>query len=93
MNLSRRDLDSGEIEILLLGLSFTPAPKTNLFEFEKDLFSFTRKLRLIYNFSDIEENENDNLITMKSNWCPTTTDNLELENLIRKLNNLSVNNV
>ena len=41
-----------EIEILKLGLSFTPTTKHNIFELETDIYNFIRKLCLTYHFRD-----------------------------------------
>ena len=45
LNLSNVPLTQDEIDILKLGLSFTPTPKQNIVELENDIFQFTRKLR------------------------------------------------
>ena len=50
INLSNIPLSSNEINVLKLGLSFTPTPKSNIPELEADIFDFIRKLRLTYHF-------------------------------------------
>ena len=44
LNLSNVVLTQEEIDILKLGLSFTPTPKQNIAELENDIFQFCRKL-------------------------------------------------
>ena len=45
INLSNILLSSNEINVLKLGLSFTPTPKSNIPELEADILDFIRKLR------------------------------------------------
>ena len=40
LNLSNVPLTQDEIEVLKLGLSFTPTPKQNIAELENDIFQF-----------------------------------------------------
>ena len=44
LNLLNVPLTQDEIDILNLGLPFTPTPKQNIAEFQNDIFQFTRKL-------------------------------------------------
>ena len=50
INLSNIPLSSNEINVLKLGLSFTPTPKSNIPELEANIFDFIRKLRLTHRF-------------------------------------------
>ena len=43
LNLSNVPLTEEEIDILKLGLSFTPTPKQNIAELENNIFQFIRK--------------------------------------------------
>ena len=44
INFSNIPLSSNEINVLKLGLSFMPTPKSNIRELEADIFDFIRKL-------------------------------------------------
>ena len=52
LNLLNVPLTQDEIDILNLGLPFTPTPKQNIAEFQNDIFQFTRKLRLTYHYQN-----------------------------------------
>ena len=41
LNLSNEPLTQDEIDILKLGLSFTPTPRQNIIKIENDIFRFT----------------------------------------------------
>ena len=56
INLTDQSLTEGQIELLKLGLTFTRTPKFDMNTMENDLFAFIHKLRLIYHFTDINEN-------------------------------------
>ena len=89
INLFSINLTEEEIEVLKLGLSFTPTPSPNIPELEEDIFNFTRKLRLTYHFRNTKEKEyTTSLISNKSKWTPNTRENTELDNIIRQLNDL-----
>ena len=53
ISLSGQSLTEGQIELLKPGLLFTPTPKFDLNTVQNDLFSFFRKLRLIYHMTDV----------------------------------------
>ena len=84
-NLSAISFTAEELEVLKLGFSFSPTPKANIGELEEDLFNFTRKLRLIFHFKD-GKTEANSLISSKSNWTPNAKENVELDNIIKTLN-------
>ena len=66
---SHQCFTEGEIELLKLGLTFTPTSQFDLNTMENDLFACIRKLRLIYHFIDINENEinpDQSLLKLKS---------------------------
>ena len=50
LNLSNIPFTQDEIDILKLGLSFTPTPKQNIAELENDISQFTKKIRLTYHY-------------------------------------------
>ena len=71
-------LTKGQIELLKLGLTFTPTPKFDLYTMQNDLLAFIWKLRLIYNFTDINENKinsDQSLFKPKLTWTPPFTKN------------------
>ena len=90
-NKDNQSLIEGQIELLKLGLTFTPAQKIDLNTME---FAFIHKLLLIYHFTDINENEiNPDQSFLKRNSTGTPfTKNKELKNLIRNLSNISFYN-
>ena len=55
INLSSTCLADTQVRVLSKGLKFTPTPRRNTIEMEKDIHNFTRKLRLTEYFA----NEND----------------------------------
>ena len=55
INLSSTCLTDTQVRVLSKGLKFTPTPRRNTIEMEKDIHNFTRKLRLTEYFA----NEND----------------------------------
>ena len=56
MNISNIALTNDEIDLLKLGLNYTPTPKHNLQELQSDIFDFTRKVRLAYHFRNSNYN-------------------------------------
>ena len=84
INLSNILLSSNEINLLNLGLSFTPTPKSNIPELEADIFDFIRKLRLTYHFrSSIYHDES--IVKPISTFTPKPNENQELEKFIKHL--------
>ena len=57
INSSDQSLSEGQIELLKLGLTFTPIPKNDLNTMENGLYGFIHKLCLIYRFTDTNEND------------------------------------
>ena len=99
LNLSDEDLTEGETRILLLGLSFCPTPKSDVYEAEKDIYHFSRKLRLKYHFANLESTiipdrvaESDSLIKIPSNFTPKKRVHAELENLLEPVESMNVTN-
>ena len=90
INLLDTHFTDSEIEILKLGLSFIPTPQANIPELERDLYEFTRKLRLTYHFKD-NQGPTSSLISTKSSWTPDQKENLELDEIIRNLHDIKIN--
>ena len=87
LNLSSVSLTPSQIQILSIGLRFTPTPQRNLLEIEKDIEDFTRKLRLVGFFSENPELDirDSSLVKNKSNFCPPQNRNSTLESVIKFL--------
>ena len=99
LNLSSTRLTKKEIEILMLGLSFCPTPKNDITEFEKDLFYFTRKVRLKYYWAIAQErgdmpqtNEPPSLVKIASNFTPRRGTHAELEKILQPIERLDIKN-
>ena len=89
INLSTVPLNEDEVSVLCLGLSFTPAPKADVFELERDMYEFTRRLRIIYHFRD-NNTKDESLIRSKSSFCPKRHDNEELEEICSSIESSSI---
>ena len=81
-NFSNIFLTKDEIEILKLGISFTPTPKHNISELETDVYNLIRKLRLTYHFRDS---------TYESTFTPKNNENQELETICKNLSETKIN--
>ena len=99
LNLSDIVLTEGQIRILSLGLSFCPTPKSDIYEAEKDIYHFSRKLRLKYHFANLEATINpervvepDSLIKIPSNFTPKKRVHVELENILEPVERMNVTN-
>jgi len=98
-NLSKLTLSSGQINILLNGLKFTPTPKTNTIQLKSDIQDFSRKLRLNEFFykedvSDIEPaSSNDPLLKNNSKFYPPRNRNRDLDHNIDLLSNLDLESI
>ena len=84
INLSSIPLSSNEINILKLGLSFTPTPKSNIPELEADIFDFIRKLRLTYHFRNSVYHD-ESIVKPTSTFTPKPNENQELEKICKTL--------
>ena len=78
INLSNVPLSSTEINVLKLGLSFTPTPKSNIPELEADIFYFIRKLRLTYHFCNSIYHD-ESIVKPTSTFTLKPNENQELE--------------
>ena len=68
----------------MLGLTFTPVPKPDVPNLEKDIYEFTRKLRLTYHFRN-DNHVDESIIKRKSIYCPKRGENEELEKICHSL--------
>ena len=84
INLSNIPLSSNEINVLKLGLSFTPTPKSNIPELEADIFDFIRKLRLTYHFRNSIYHD-ESIVKPSSTFTPKPNENQELEKICKTL--------
>ena len=84
INLSNIPLSSNQINVLKLGLSFTPTPKSNILELEADIFDFIRKLRLTYHFRN-SIYHNESIVKPTSTFTPKPNENQELEKICKTL--------
>ena len=89
VNFTDDDFSAGEIEVFLLGLSFTPTPQGNIHDFEKDIFQFTRKLRLQHHFAD-NSHVDKSLIKKPSTWIPKRGKSVELERLVQPIEQMNI---
>ena len=97
--MSSKPLTKPQIDLLKLGLKFTPTPKANHTELETDVKTFCRKLRPNERFykdddtdnSDTEDSdeENDTLVRNKSNYNPNPNRNIMLDNCISTLSKVA----
>ena len=84
INLSNIPLSSNEINVIKLGLSFTPTPKSNIPELEADIFDFIRKLRLTYHFRN-SIYHHESIVKPTSTFTPKPNENQELEKICKTL--------
>ena len=84
INLSNIPLSSNEINVLKLGLSFTPTPKSNIPALEADIFDFIRKLRLTYHFRNSIYHD-ESIVKPTSTFTPKPNKNQVLEKICKTL--------
>ena len=80
---------SNENNVLKLGLSFTPTPKSNIPELEADIFDFIRKLRLMYHFCN-STYHSESIVKPTSTFTPKPNENQELEKICKTLMNTEI---
>ena len=80
INLSNIPLSSNEINVLKVGLSFTPS----IPELEADIFYFIRKLRLTYHFRNSIYYD-ESIVKPTSTFTPKLNENQELEKICKTL--------
>ena len=90
INLSNIFLTKHEIEILKLGLSFTPTPKHNVSEQRTDIYNFIRKPRWTYHFRD-STYEDKSFVKNESTFTPINNENQELETTCKKMPEIKIN--
>ena len=76
----------GEIDILLLGLSYCPTPNRNVFQLEEDIFEFTRKLRIKFEFANSKQQVKETtppLMKIPSKFMPIKNVHPELKEILR----------
>ena len=83
-------VDLPEIEILKLGLPFTPTPKQNISELDTDIHHFIRKLHLTYHFHDLTY-EDKSIFKNESTFTPKNNENQELEIICKNLPETKIN--
>ena len=84
INLSNIPLSSNESNVLKLGLSFMPTPKSNIPELETDIFYFIRKLRLTCHFPNTIYHD-ESIVKTTSIFTPKPNKNQELEKICKTL--------
>lgn len=92
INLSNYKLSSEEIKLLKKGLKFTPTPSANADLLKSEMKNFSRKIKLMEYFSDLETKENTeftNLVSNKSNFMPISK-NKNVEDFIEQITSQSV---
>ena len=96
INLSSTCHTDTQVSVLSKGLKFTPTPRRNTIEMEKDIHNFTRKLRLTEYFA----NENDitfdeqtePLVKNRGTFHPPRNRNKMLDTVVDYLNNQNFDN-
>ena len=78
------ELSCNEINVLQLGLSFTPTPKSNISELEADIFDFIRKLKLTYYFRNSIYHD-ESIVKPNSTFTPKPNENQELAKICKTL--------
>ena len=89
LNLSNVQLTQDEIDILKLGLPFTPIPKQNIAKLENDFFKFTRKLWLTYHY----QNSNivdESIVKLELTYTPKPNENADVGNICKELEHTKI---
>ena len=84
LNVSPSDFSPPEVILLCKGLSFCPTPGYTDLDFTEDLYHFSRKVRLKYQFYDNEEND-ASITKLPFTYTPPLNQDVELEGIIHKL--------
>ena len=77
-------LSSNKINVLKLGLSFTPIPKSNIPKLEADIFGFIKKLRLTSYFRNSTYYD-ESIVKSMSTFIPKPNENQELKKVCKTL--------
>ena len=93
INLSSYDLTNAEITVLSKGLKFCPTPmKKDLLNLEIEIKEFIRKIELITEFSENNENsDTDCLVQRKGNYIPKDTNDPLLISIKTQIKSLAEN--
>ena len=83
--MSKEVFTDGEIELLCLGMSFCPTPKSDLDRLNNDLYDFTRKLRLKFHFCDSRVEEDISIVKLPSKFTHLSYTDIDLETMINKV--------
>ena len=78
-----------EIDLLKLGLTYTPTPNCNSNELENDIFYFIRKLRLIYHFRN-SDFQDKSLVKLPSTYTPPLNEHPVLEHICKNLEHTTI---
>ena len=76
-----------EIDILKLGLSFTPTPKQNITKLKNDIFQFTRKLWLNYHHQS-NNIVDESIVKLESTNTLKPNENTDSEIFVKNWNTL-----
>ena len=90
MNLSSYVPRPVEIELLLKGMSFCPTTDYSSAEFDNDLYDFSRKLRLRYQFHNNNTVKDSSIVKLPSTYTPSPNQDTELERIIHQLKGIRV---
>ena len=71
-------------------MSFCPTPTFNKGQFDHDLYDFTRKLRLKYQFHNHIDNDKS-IVKLPSSYVPPPNQDPELERVIHELKEIEIN--
>ena len=88
--MSKEVFTDGETELMCLGMSFCPTPKSDLDRLNNDLYEFTRKLRLKFHFRDSRVEEDISIVKLPSKFTPPPYTDIDLETMINKVKHLYV---
>ena len=78
-----------EIDILKLGLSFTPTPKQNIAKLKNDIFQFTRKLWLNYHHQS-NNIVDESIVKLESTNTLKPNENTDSENIFKELEHTKI---
>ena len=84
LNVSPSYFSPPQVILLCKGLSFCPTPDYTDLDFTEDLYQFSRKLRLKYQFYNNEDND-ASIAKLPSTYTPPLNQDVELEGIIHKL--------
>ena len=92
INLSSIDLTHDQIDVLKLGLKFTPTPKQNNQDLQADINEFSRKLRLKEYWHNRESYNDGSIVRNKKGTVINRGRNVTLDRFIDFINNYPLDN-